>query len=803
MRQSGFTSSSTFRWVLFAIATSIFAAPVAFGHSFRPVGALKASLEILVALGIALFAIRVPRQALRRLGAMRRERALFRSMAARSRQASLVCEPVRAPGGAITDFRILYTNRRGAKLLTPDAGQGKSLMTLLPREEFTATMETWTRVLRTGQAEVAKLAVRGLGTDKGVCEVHVVPQSGCLVLTTLQSREEKAAQRQVEELHDFTRAVFESAPVSIIATDASGVIIAMNEGAEKLTRYRKHELIGKHSLLRLHDPEEVSQRSVVLRRALGRQMGEVELLIEHRKRNEKEDWTYVRRDGSKVCVHVTLTPLHTDGGLSGYLAVAFDVTERKQLADTAFYMAHHDQLTGLPNRTLVNSTIETAVEHAKDIAGTVAVFVVDIDHFKRINDSLGHAGGDTVLTTVAARVLASIRCADFAARLGGDEFVLVFPDMRSAANAEMRAKALLDAISRPFQVGAREICVTASIGYCLYPDCTGSAEDLLRQADLAMYAAKTSGRGRFAPFSEELQRTTQGRLEMEEDLRHALERGEFSLHYQPQVSCSSGSVESVEMLLRWNSSKRGNVPPNVFIPIAQEAGLMFEIGAWSLKKACHDCVAAHGLLHRRFRVAVNLSAEQIREPELFHIVETALSESGLQPADLELEITEEMLMSGSPDVFETLDRIRELGVSLAIDDFGTGFSSFSYLLQYHVDRLKIDRSFVSQVVTDTNAAAIVRTVVAMAHNLGLKVCAEGAETEAQIDFLMRRRCDEIQGFFFAKPVPFSELRDTVLKVETTSRQHSRAAAAAKRHVTIPFPVTTVSAEETKLPRLQA
>ena len=287
---------------------------------------------------------------------------------------------------------------------------------------------------------------------------------------------------------------------------------------------------------------------------------------------------------------------------------------------------------------------------------------------------------------------------------------------------------------------------------------------------------------------------------MEEDLRHALERGEFSLHYQPQVACSSGVMESMEMLLRWNSPKRGNVPPDVFIPVAQEAGLMCSIGAWALRKACADWKEAQELLGRRFRVAVNLSSQEIQHPELFGAVQRALAESRLPPEYLELEITEQVLMCGTPGVLETLDRIRGLGISLAIDDFGTGFSSFSYILEYKVDRLKIDRSFVAQAASDTNAAAIVRAVIAMAHGLGLKVCAEGAETEAQVNFLVRRRCDEIQGYFFARPVPLGALRDTVHAIE---ERRSRFPSKNRRHVTIPFPGTALPDAKAVVPRLLA
>ena len=333
-------------------------------------------------------------------------------------------------------------------------------------------------------------------------------------------------------------------------------------------------------------------------------------------------------------------------------------------------------------------------------------------------------------------------------------------------DAGIRAQLILDNLSLPFMVGTREVRITASVGYCLLGDENMAPNTLLRHADLAMYAAKAAGRNSFRGFSGEMQQETADRLEMEEELRHAIERGELHLHYQPQVSCLTGEVESMEMLLRWRNARRGNVPPDVFIPIAEQAGLMTAIGQWALRQACDDCVSAQAQLGRRIRVAVNLSAREFQNANLPALVAQALTASRLRAEDLELEITEQLLMSGTPTLLETLDGLRGLGVKLAIDDFGTGFSNFSYILQYHVDRLKIDRSFISKLPQDAGAAAIVRSVLAMAHGLGMKVCAEGVETKEQFDFLTRRRCDDIQGWLFAKAVPLVELADVVRRIHT-------------------------------------
>ena len=462
-----------------------------------------------------------------------------------------------------------------------------------------------------------------------------------------------------------------------------------------------------------------------------------------------------------------MSPLRGAGGaITGYLALAFDVTERKRLSDAAHYMAHHDQLTGLPNRSSLEADIERTIQRVNQLNGAMAVYVVDIDHFKRMNDSLGHMGGDAVLKTVADRLTASVRSSDVVVRVGGDEFVLILLDMARNEDASVRAQIILDSLSAPFFVGSREVRITASVGFCLYSEGEMTATCLLRRADLAMYAAKATGRNTFAAYTAGLEKETTDRLEMEEELRHAIERDELALHYQPQVTCQTGEVEGMEMLLRWKNPRRGNVPPDVFIPVAEQAGLMTEIGLWAMRRACMDCAALQEHLGRRLRVAVNLSAGEFQNGALPVAVARALTASHLRAADLELEITEQVLMSATPTLLNTLEELRKLGVSLAIDDFGTGFSNFSYIMQYHVDRLKIDRSFISKTPHDAGAAAVVRTIIAMAHGLGMKVCAEGVETREQLDFLGRRRCDDIQGWLFARAVPMEEMAETIHRIES-------------------------------------
>jgi diguanylate cyclase (GGDEF)-like protein len=403
--------------------------------------------------------------------------------------------------------------------------------------------------------------------------------------------------------------------------------------------------------------------------------------------------------------------------------------------------------------------------------------MVDIDYFKRINDSLGHTAGDQLLDSVAKKLCSAVRQTDTVARMGGDEFVIVMPEFRDERDAERCAEAILQKVSTPTMLGNREVNVTVSVGLCIFPDCAADADALLKNADAALYEAKENGRNAFHVFNQSMVVATADKLEFEHDLRHALINGELSLHYQPQVSCITGEVIGVEALLRWHHPRRGSISPSHFIPLAEATGMIVPIGEWAIRMACHEGKELQDSLGRELVIAVNLSPRQFRQRNLAAQVEAALKESGLSAHCLEIEITEQTLMSNSATTNETLVQLRKLGVKIAIDDFGTGFSSFSYLLQYEVDRLKIDRSFVNRSADDPNAAAIVRAIISMAHGLNLKVVAEGVETNGQLNFLLRRRCDEAQGFYFGEPVPASMVREAARQISMQRDAETERAAA--------------------------
>jgi diguanylate cyclase (GGDEF)-like protein/PAS domain S-box-containing protein len=721
---------------------------------------VRAVLAVAVAIGVSVL-FPYLRSLVQGMRAGAKEHEQFVVAAESSLDAFYIFEAVRDTADEIVDFKFTYVNAIGEQRLRKPRAEllGGRMSEELPETLNRELLEKYRSVVTTGTAYTAERLIEFDGVQPYWIAMQAVKLGDGVVVTNRNVTEERARQHEIENLNDFTQSMIENAPFSIIATDPAGTVTAMNPAAETLTFYRKHELIGLHSMVMLHDPAEVSARAVQLSKDLGRPIAAgFSSLIERPKEGhtDEREWTYLRKDGSRIWVNLAMTALKAaTGKITGYLGIAFDITERKKLTEYVNHLAHHDQLTGLPNRVLLDDRMRQAIQRAKRNHCKVAVLMVDIDHFKRINDSLGHAAGDSLLDVVAKKLCSAVRQTDTVARMGGDEFVIVMPEFREQADAERCAETILKKVATPTQLGAREVNVTVSVGLCVFPDCARDADGLLKNADAAMYEAKESGRNTYHVFSESMVEATADKLEFEHDLRGALINGELSLNYQPQVSCVTGEVIGMEALLRWTHPRRGNVPPAQFIPLAEATGLIVPMGEWAIRTACHEGKEMQDSMRRELTIAVNLSPRQFRQKSLPALVETALRDSGLPARSLEIEITEQTLMSSSAVTNQTLMALRKLGVKIAIDDFGTGFSSFSYLLQYEVDRLKIDRSFVNRSAEDPTAAAIVRAIISMAHGLNLKVVAEGVETSGQLNFLLRRRCDEAQGFYFAKPVPMA------------------------------------------------
>jgi diguanylate cyclase (GGDEF)-like protein/PAS domain S-box-containing protein len=742
---------------------------------------IRASAAVVVTMGLAVLFPYI-RTMVRMAMSANKDHEKFVVAAESSLDAFYIMETVRDEAKNILDFRFSYVNANGEQRLGRPREEliGKHMGDLLPYVRTTDVLERFRQVVETGVPFTYEHQVQREGIDPYWVVMQVVKLGDGVAVTNRDVTEERAHQHQIADLNEFTQSMIENAPFSIIATDPAGTVTAMNPAAESLTFYRKHELVGQHSVVLLHDAAEMSARAVQLSKDLNEpvQAGFSSLIArpQHGQTDEHE-WTYVRKDGSRIWVNLAITALKTqDEKIAGYLGIAFDITERKKLTEYVNHLAHHDQLTGLPNRVLLDDRMRQAIQRAKRNRHKVAVLMVDVDYFKRINDSLGHTAGDALLDSIAKKLCSAVRQTDTVARMGGDEFVIVMPEFRDEKDAEKCAEAIIQKVSTPTMLGNREVNVTVSVGLCVFPDCAHDADSLLKNADAALYEAKEGGRNSFHVFNQSMVVATADKLEFEHDLRHALINGELSLNYQPQVSCVTGEVIGVEALLRWNHPRRGSIPPSQFIPLAEATGLIVPIGEWAIRTACHEGKELQDVLGREIVIAVNLSPRQFRQKTLTTQVGLALRESGLPARSLEIEITEQTLMSNSATTNETLMQLRKLGVKIAIDDFGTGFSSFSYLLQYEVDRLKIDRSFVNRSADDPNAAAIVRAIISMAHGLNLRVVAEGVETNGQLDFLLRRRCDEAQGFYFGKAVPANMVREQARLISIQRDEADRAIA---------------------------
>ena len=445
------------------------------------------------------------------------------------------------------------------------------------------------------------------------------------------------------------------------------------------------------------------------------------------------------------------------GGTRQFLLMFRDVSERERAEEQIRTLAQFDTLTGLPNRTLFQDRLETAVAQAKRQHELLGIMFIDLDRFKSINDTLGHGIGDKLLQSLAGRIKSCTRAMDTVARLGGDEFAIIQTGLKGVDGAVVLARKILQAIDKPLVIDGNALPVTGSIGISVYPVDDRDPIELLKDADLAMYQAKDESRNSYRFFCADMQSSTQHRMLLEKDLRHALEANEFLLHYQPQISISERRVVGMEALVRWQHPERGLVPPNEFIPAAEESGLIVPLGEWVLQEACRQRKAWNNAGVANFKVAVNLSTIQFKTGNLVNEVEQILAETDLPSSSLELEITESLLMQNADAAVEVLSALHQRGVTLAIDDFGTGYSSLGYLDRFPVDKIKIDRSFVNAIDGDGGRALIVDAVLGLAKNMLHVTVAEGVETEAQLAYLERGGCDVVQGYLFSRPLPAEQV----------------------------------------------
>ena len=458
-----------------------------------------------------------------------------------------------------------------------------------------------------------------------------------------------------------------------------------------------------------------------------------------------------RTCGGTMPVELLSESIHFGRGQATAIAVR-DLTARRKSEATLQRLAHYDPLTGLANRVLLDMRLHQAFENASVPIRHGAVLCLDLDRFKPVNDLLGHAAGDKLLVAVARRLSALLRQSDTLARVGGDEFVILMPDSADSNACRSLANRIVQSMQQPFELGDQQVVVGVSLGIALYPQDGHTADGLLRCADIAMYRSKEEGRGTYRLFEAKMDAELQNRRALERDLRSAIETRGLELFYQPLVSCKAGEIDGYEALLRWRHPTRGFIPPAEFIPIAEESGLILLLGQWVLETAC--AAAATWTVPRR--VAVNLSPVQFKQMDLVERIMDALQQAGLPPDRLELEVTEGVLINEPRRAVALLSRLRSFGIRVSLDDFGTGYSSLSYLRQFPLDKIKIDRSFISDLGTDEKAASIVRAVVALAHSLGLSVTAEGVETTKQLNLLQGQLCDQVQGYLLGRPAPFEE-----------------------------------------------
>jgi diguanylate cyclase (GGDEF)-like protein len=460
-------------------------------------------------------------------------------------------------------------------------------------------------------------------------------------------------------------------------------------------------------------------------------------------------------------------------------------TEKLEAANLQLrHLATHDALTGLPNRVLLDDRLAQAIAHADRDAQPFAVLMLDLDRFKLINDSFGHRTGDAVLNEVARRLQGLVRSIDTVARVGGDEFVLVVSPSPARADAEEIGRRANDILSAPIQVEGVDLRVSSSIGIAFYPTDGGSAESVLAHADAAMYFAKERGRNNHQCFSPGMKSKALERVSLESELHQALKLQQFELFYQPKVDTASGDIHSAEALIRWRHPQRGLIVPMQFIPLAEECGLIHEIGAWVLREACRQCAVWQRAGQPPLRVAVNVAASQFRRGDLLEVVRSALQQAQLDPRFLEIELTESAVMTNPEDSAAVLEQLSRMGVLVSVDDFGTGYSSMSYLRRFPIDKLKIDRSFIAELTTRADDASIVQAIVSLAHGLRLKVVAEGVETLEQLKFLRSVGCDQYQGYHFSEPLPAAEFAELVtrwqkaedrLTLDDATRTHSKLA----------------------------
>lgn len=663
-------------------------------------------------------------------------------------------------GVTITDMerRILYTNIADARMHGYEAEEligcdvrifapPASHRDLLP--DVVQRMTTWSRDSVNCRKDGSLFPVR-VSSDI----VRDVKNGSIADIAIVSTCEDISDRKLTEEALRLRQRVIESSSNGIMITDATSQehqIIYVNPAFGRITGYEPFEVLGLDMTILLGDEREQIE------------FMEISAAL-HEHRDGKAVLRNFRKDGSLFWNDLTVSPVMDEGGrVAHFVWVIEDVTEREQHEELLEYQANHDALTGLPNRTLLADRLNQALANAARYNLSLAVLFIDLDNFKFVNDSLGHALGDRLLIIEAERLTKCIRSGDTVSRYGGDEFVVVVSRLEKSEDAAVVAKNVQEEISRQITIDGHEFSITCSIGISIYPKDGHDVDSLMKNADVAMYRAKEQNRNSYQFYTREMNERVVERIVIERHLRHALEMGQLEVHYQPQVDLADGRIVGVEALLRWNSPELGLVEPCRFIPLAEETGLIVDIGEWVLRTCCCQNKSWQEAGLQPLTISVNISARQLQKKDLAGIIAKILQETGLDACFLELEIVESMVMKDVDSAAVIMMQLKHLGIQLAMDDFGTGFSSLSYLKRFPFDKLKIDISFIRDIITDPESSAIALAIIAMAHNLNLRAIAEGVETEEQLEYLRKHGCDEIQGFIVSKPVTACEFEQQLRK----------------------------------------
>ncbi|WP_426211618.1 bifunctional diguanylate cyclase/phosphodiesterase [Massilia sp. TWP1-3-3] len=566
-----------------------------------------------------------------------------------------------------------------------------------------------------------------------------------LQLEAAARQQSDLALRESEQRLRLAARIFESTQESIMMTDANADIIAVNAAFELSTGYTEQEVKGRNPRLLMS-----GRHDSAFYRAIWS-------ALQNHGQWRGEIWNK-RKNGEIYPVRIAIDTVRGDDGqISAYVSVSSDVSALKEAHHQVDFLSNHNPLTLLPNRAVLIERLRTSIAAARDGERQIALLLFNLDRLQRINDSLGHETGDSMLREVARRAGVLAGPHDVLAHLGGDEFVLLLTQCLDSDDIVEHAGALIEAVARPFDVGGHDLIVTTSVGISIYPRDGANPSELLKAADVALSHMKDTGRNGFRFFKGEMNAQALRWMSLETHLRRAIERGELSLNYQPQVSMADGKICSMEALLRWRSPELGQVAPNDFIALAEDTGMILPIGNWVIRQACIQNKAWQDAGLTRLRVAVNVSAHQFMVGTVPQVVREALSESGLEARYLEVELTESVMMHDTEATAAQLTELTEMGVSISLDDFGTGYSSLGYLSRFMLDKLKIDQTFVRNITTEPRSAAIAQATIALAHGLSLVVIAEGVETEGQLAFLKAIGCDEVQGYLFSRPVPADEM----------------------------------------------